>query len=151
MRFIHIDVNFDITYEGHQNLSKILSTDILRVSSDYHNICEPHYVNLFIFVNLPNCPGVWFFDIWHLFDNFKSFDILTHYLNHVSLSQAGSQRYMWHVPTPCMLLKMYISRWGTGVMGHMGDEAQEHNSLNTAGIFLKFFTGYRYWCVLLFI
>ena len=29
MRFTHIDLNFDVTYEGHQNWSKIISMDIL--------------------------------------------------------------------------------------------------------------------------
>ena len=32
----------------------------------------PHEVNLF-FVNLSHSPGVWFFDIWYLFDNLTSF------------------------------------------------------------------------------
>ena len=63
------------------------------------NICEPHYVNFF--VKLLHSPCVKMFDIWHLFDN------LTHYLNHLSLSQGvslgGVKRYMWHVPTTCML------------------------------------------------
>ena len=31
MRFTHIYINFDVTYEGHQNWSKIHSMDILRV------------------------------------------------------------------------------------------------------------------------
>ena len=31
IRFTDIDVNFDITYEGHQNWSKILSLHILSV------------------------------------------------------------------------------------------------------------------------
>ena len=31
MRFTHIDVNFDVKYEGHQNCSKTLSMHILRV------------------------------------------------------------------------------------------------------------------------
>ena len=57
------------------------------------SISEPHYVNLFFFVNLLHSPGVCFFDIWHLFDNFTSFDILTHYLNHLSLSQAMVMRW----------------------------------------------------------
>ena len=39
------------------------------------------------FVNLLHSPAVWLFDIWHVFDNLISFDILTHYLNHLSLSQ----------------------------------------------------------------
>ena len=36
MRFIHIDVNFDVKYEGHQNCSKTSSMDILRVFGDDH-------------------------------------------------------------------------------------------------------------------
>ena len=36
MRFTHIDVNFDVRYEGHQNWSKIVSINILRVFSDNH-------------------------------------------------------------------------------------------------------------------
>ena len=36
MRFTDIYVNFDITYEGHQNWSKILSMDILRVFGEHH-------------------------------------------------------------------------------------------------------------------
>ena len=31
MRFTHIDVNFDVKHEGHQNCSKTLSMHILRV------------------------------------------------------------------------------------------------------------------------
>ena len=58
MRFTHIDVNFDDTYEGHQNCSKTLSMHILRVfvvtiicdiKIDI-NMCEPHYVNLLFFL-----------------------------------------------------------------------------------------------------
>ena len=52
------------------------------------NICEPHCVNFFFFVNLLHSLGVWFFDIWHIFDNLTSFDILKHYLNHLSSSEA---------------------------------------------------------------
>ena len=36
MRFTDIDVKFDVTYEGHQNWSKILSMGILRVFGDHH-------------------------------------------------------------------------------------------------------------------
>ena len=39
------------------------------------------------FLNLLHSPDVWLFDIWHLFDNLTSFDILTHNLNHCSPSQ----------------------------------------------------------------
>ena len=56
MRFTDTDINFDITYQGHQNWSKILSMDILRVlvTIIYDikidvNICETHYVNLLFY------------------------------------------------------------------------------------------------------
>ena len=55
MRFIDIDVNFDVTYGGHQNWSKILSMDILSIlvtiTCDVKidiNMCEPHCVNFFL-------------------------------------------------------------------------------------------------------
>ena len=35
-RFTYDEVNFDVTYEIHQNWSKILSIDILRVFEDHH-------------------------------------------------------------------------------------------------------------------
>ena len=36
MRFTHIDVNCDVTGEGHKNWSKILSQNILRGFGDHH-------------------------------------------------------------------------------------------------------------------
>ena len=36
MMFTHIDVNFYIKYEGHQNWSKIPSMDILKVFDRHH-------------------------------------------------------------------------------------------------------------------
>ena len=80
MRFTDIDINFDITYEGHQNCPKILSMNILSVFSDHHlwrqnwrqylwtSLCQFNF-----FVNLLHSLGVSFFDIWHLFDNLTSF------------------------------------------------------------------------------
>ena len=50
----------------------ILMTFISDVKIDV-NMCEPHYVYLFFFVNLLHSPDVWLFDIWHLFDNLTSF------------------------------------------------------------------------------
>ena len=80
MRFTHIDVNFYVRYEGHQNYPKILSLNILRVFSDHHlwrqNWCQYVWTSLCQFnflVNLLHSLGVWFFDIWHLFDNLTSF------------------------------------------------------------------------------
>ena len=80
MRFTHIDVNFDVRYEGHQNWPKILSMNILRVFSDHHLWCQNwrQYVwtslcQFNFLVNLLHSLGVWFFDIWHHFDNLTSF------------------------------------------------------------------------------
>ena len=36
MRLTHIDVNFDVKYESHQNCSKTLSLHILRVFGHHH-------------------------------------------------------------------------------------------------------------------
>ena len=36
MRFTHIDINFDVIYESHQNCPKILSMNILSVFSDHY-------------------------------------------------------------------------------------------------------------------
>ena len=36
IRFTHIDVNFDVKYEGHQNCSKALCMHILRVFGHHH-------------------------------------------------------------------------------------------------------------------
>ena len=36
MWFTHIDINFDVKYEGHQNWSKILAMHILRVLGHHH-------------------------------------------------------------------------------------------------------------------
>ena len=87
MRFTHIDVNFDVRYEGHQNCPQILSINILRVFSDHHLWCQNwrQYVwtslcQFIFFVNLLHSLGVKIF--WHLtsfwqldifFDNLTSF------------------------------------------------------------------------------
>ena len=77
MKVIKIDQKYFLwTFWG------FLVTILYDVKIDV-NFCEPHYFNLF-FVNLLHSPGVWIFDIWHLFDNLTSFNILTHYLNHLS-------------------------------------------------------------------
>ena len=80
MRFTHIDINFDVRYESHQNCPKILSMNILRVFSDDHllhqNWCQYLWTSLCqfnFFVNLLHSLGVSYFDIWHLFDNLTSF------------------------------------------------------------------------------
>ena len=108
MRFTHIDVNFDVRYEGHQNCPKILSMNILRVFSDHHlwhqnwrqylwtSLCQFNF-----FVNLLHSLGVSFFDIWHLFDNLTSFWYFGSKLPMGSIA---------HTPVPhcpCIPLPMY--------------------------------------------
>ena len=166
MRFTHIDVNFDVRYEGHQNCPQNTFYDILRVFSDHHlwhqnwhqylwtSLCQ-----FIFFVNLLHSPGVWFFDIWHLFDNLTFFfDNLTSFW-HLTYNMgtwwtcAGSC-VQWILPIPIR------SRWGTGMMGHMGNGAYGQwahgqwgpwvigtfwpiTSLLLDG-FLQKFTGHRY-------
>ena len=114
MRFTHIDVNFDDKYEGHQNCSKTLSMNILRVFGHHHmwrqNWCQYVWTSLcqfIFFVNLLHSPCVWLFDIWHLFDNLTS---------------------LWYLDMV------------DGAMGHMVNVVMcliMCNFLNTAGIFTK--------------
>ena len=142
MRFTHIDVNFDIKYEGHQNCSKTLSLHILRVFGHHHmwhqNWCQYVWTSLcqFIsFVNLLHSPCVWLFDIWHLFDNFTSFwqldtfltawhlsDNLTSFLicvtGHMGNGTYGQRGIM------CNIKDRDGVPWG---MGHMGNGAHDHN------------------------
>ena len=84
---IYNDINFDVTYDGHQNPSnvhrKFFWPILMIFTCDvkiYINVCEPHSIHMF--VNFLHSLAVWLFDIWHLFDNLTSFNILTHYLNH---------------------------------------------------------------------
>ena len=119
-----INVYFDVRYEGHQNCPKILSMNILRVLSDHHMWCQNwrQYLCMSLcqftfFVNLLHSPGVWFFDIWHPFDNLTSFDILVHYLNQgsrstcdpvspipIKLYPIAHVAHMSCTPYPCTLL-----------------------------------------------
>ena len=113
MRFTHIDVNFDVWYEGHQNCPKILSMNILRVFSDHHlwrqnwrqylwtSLCQFNF-----FVNLLHSLGVSFFDIWHLFDNLTSFwqiDIFLtnwHLFAILGANCPWALLPMWSIPLP---------------------------------------------------
>ena len=104
MRFTHIDVNFDVKYDGHQNCSKTLSMHILRVFGDHHMWHQNWHQNVWtslcqfiFFVNLLHSLCVWLFDIWHLFDNLTSFWQLDIFLTH--------------------------EQWGTWPMGYMGNGA----------------------------
>ena len=120
MRFTHIDVNFDVKYEGHQNCSKTLSMHILRVFGHHHmwhqnrhqyvwtSLCE-----FIFFVNLLHSQCVWLFDIWHLFDNLTSFWQLDIFLD----------IWAWAMGHGQMGIMVNIEDrdgvpWG---MGHMGD------------------------------
>ena len=112
MRFTHIDVNSDITYNGNQKPQSvhgkyfwpILVNFIFDIKLDI-NICKPHYINLLLFVSLLHSPDIWLltfdnltsfwqFDIfltfWHLFDmliSYWHFDIFFNF-NHLSPSQS---------------------------------------------------------------
>ena len=117
MRFTHIDVNFDVRYEGHQNCPQILSMNILRVFSDHHLLCQNWRQYLWtslcqfnFFVNLLHSLGVSFFDIWHLFDNLTSFWQLDIFLIFWEQIAHGIPLPMWPIPlypiahmahTPC--------------------------------------------------
>ena len=124
MRFTHIDVNFDIKYEGHQNCSKTLSMHILRVFGHHHmwrqnwhqyvwtSLCE-----FIFFVNLLHSPCVWLFDIWHLFDNLTSFWQLDIFFDIWAMGNV-SKWVSW------LILKIemgHLGGWGTWVMGHMAN------------------------------
>ena len=138
MRFTHIDVNFDVKYEGHQNCWKntfyahfegFWSPSYVR--SKLTSIC----VNLimwiyYFFVNLLHSPGVW------LLTSFWQLDIFLttwHLFWHMGNGTNGQRSIMVNtedrdgVPWG----------WGTWVMGHMGNWANDHNFLNTAWIFTK--------------
>ena len=112
MRFTHIDVNFDIRYEGHQNCPKILSMNILRVFSDHH-LCQNWRQYLWtslcqfnFFVNLLHSLGVSFFDIWHLFDNLTSFWQLDIFLTTWHLFDILGANCPW-APLPMWPIPLY--------------------------------------------
>ena len=112
MRFTHIDVNFDIRYQRHQNCPKILSMNILRVFSDHHlwhqnwhqylwtSLCQFNF-----FVNLLHSLGVSLFDIWHLFDNLTSFWQLDIFL--IFWEQIAHGPHCPCGPYPCIPLPMW--------------------------------------------
>ena len=133
MRFTHIDVNFDVKYEDHQNCSKTLSTHILRGFGHHHvkidiNMCEPHCVNLFFYVNLLHSPCVWLFDIfltaWHLFDSLTSFWQLDIFLTYGQQDTWAMGHMGKGVSWLILKIEMwYLGGWGTWVMGHMANGA----------------------------
>ena len=122
MRFTHIDVNFDVKYEGHQNCSKTLSMHILRVFGHHHmwhqnwrqyvwtSLCQ-----FIFFVNLLHSPCVWLFDMWHLFDNLTSFWQLDIFFDIWAMGNVGKW-VSWLILT----IEMgHLGGWHTWAMGHM--------------------------------
>ena len=98
------------------------------------NMCKPHYVNLFFFVNLLHSLCVWLFDIWHLFDKLTSFWQLDIFLTtwHLFWYVQQDTWAMGHMGKgiSCVILKIemgYLGGWGTWAMGHMGNWAHNHN------------------------
>ena len=139
MRFTHINVIFDIKYEGHQNCSKNIFMHILRVFGYHHMWCQNwhQYVwtslcQFILFVNLLHSPWVWLFDIWHLFDKLTSFWQLDIFFDIWTMGNVGK----W---VSWLILKIemgHLGGWGTWVMGHMVNVVM-CNFLNTAWIFTK--------------
>ena len=95
-----------------------LVTIICDVKIDI-NMCEPHYVNLFFFVNLLHSPCVLLFDIGHLFDNLTSFWQLDIFLDIWAIEHMGNGT---HGQKGIMVntADRDGAPWG---MGHMGDRA----------------------------
>ena len=148
MRFTHIDINFDIKYEGHQNCSKTLSMHILRVFGHHHmwrqNWHQYVWTSLCQFIFLWTSSIVHVFDFlttWHLFDNLTSFWQLNIFLGHMGNRTHGQ----WDMGKGVSWLILKIEMRYLGGMGHMGDGAHgqwgtwanDHNFLNTAWIFTK--------------
>ena len=110
----------------------ILVTFIFDIKIDV-NICEPHDVNLFfLWTSSIVCIFDFFiFDIflttWHLFNNLTSFWHLTY--NMGTWWTCARSCVQWILPIPIR------SRWGTGVMGHMGNGV--HGQLAHFGISIK--------------
>ena len=153
MRFTHIDVNFDVKYEGHQNCSQTLSIHILSVFGHHHmwgqNWHQYVWTSLCQFIFLWTSSIVHVFDFLtfdiflttlHLFDNFTSFWQLDIFLT--------TWHLFWHMGNGTHEQKGIMvntaDRDGApggmghlGGWGHMGDGVHGHNFFNTWGIFTK--------------
>ena len=127
MRFTHIDVNFDVKYEGHQNCSKTLSMHILRVfchhrmwHQNWHQYVWTSLCQFIFFVNLLHSLCVWLFDIWHLFDNLTSFWQLNIFLGHIGNRTHGQWDMGKGVSWLILKIEMrYLGGWGTWAIGYM--------------------------------
>ena len=110
MRFTHIDVNFDIKYEGHQNSSKTLSMHISRVFGHHHMWCQ----NWHQYVWTSLCQFIFFLwtsSIVHAFD-FLTFDIFLttwHLCDNLTSFLTYGQWEMWQMG----IMVNTEDRWGT--------------------------------------
>ena len=127
MRFTHIDINFDVKYEGHQNCSKTLSMHKFKgfwspsyVTSKLMSIC----VNLIMWIYF----FLWTSSIVHVFD-FLTFDIFLttwHFLTydiwaigHMGNGTHGQRGIMVNIKDRDVV----PWGWGTWVMGHVANWA----------------------------
>ena len=102
-------------------------------------------------MNLLHSSGFWFFDIWHLFDNLTSFDILTHCYP-IALFPSRSMHYYVNVPNHPLFHYSYAqspmeTAQGDGVYGQWG----MLTSCNFFWLWLWFVFGYNglhrsWWC-----
>ena len=139
MRFTHIDVYFDVKYEGHQNCSKTLSMHILRVFG-HHHMWRQNW-HQYVWTSLCQFIFLWTSSIVHVFD-FLTFDIFLttwHLFWHMGNGKCGQMGIMVNTEDTDG------APWG---MGHMVDGAMGHmvnvvtclimcNFLNTGWIFTK--------------
>ena len=135
MRFTHIDVNFDIKYEGHQNCSKTLSMHILRVFGHHHMWRQ----NLYQYV-WTSCEFIflWTSSIVHVFD-FLTFDIFLttwHLFWHMGNGTLGQMGILVNTEdrdgAPWGMGHMgdgTHEQWHTWTIGHMDDGAHCHNNV----------------------
>ena len=117
--FTHIDVNFYIKYEGHQNWSKILSMDILRVLDHHHIWCQNWHQYVWTLLCQFNF-FLWTSSIVYVFD-FLTFDIFltTRHLFDNFFWHMGNRTYgQWEIMVNT--LDRDGAPWGRG---HMGDGA----------------------------
>ena len=104
MRFTHIDVNFDVTYDGHQKPSKCAWKVFLNNFGDlhmwrqnWHQYMWTSLCQFIFFVNLLHSLCVWLFDTWHLFDNLTSFWQLDVFLTHEQCAWAMGHIHLTHL------------------------------------------------------
>ena len=116
------------------------------VTSKLTSIFVNLIMSIYFFVNLLHSPCVWlltydiFLTTWHLLTAWHLFDNLTSFLTY-------GQQNTWAMGdmgkgVSWLILKIemgYLSRWGTSVMGHMGNGHMIITSLILHGSFQKFY------------